>query len=59
MTATGTTSAYADRSVLETEVPTAARLPSAAYDESSGSIAVASETVMIECGTIVSRNELE
>ena len=43
----------------ETERPTAVRFPTAAYDESSGSIAVASETVMIACGTIVSRNELE
>ena len=57
--ADGTTSAYADRRVPATEVPTAARFPSAAYDESMGSIAVARETVMIEWGTIVSRNELE
>ena len=43
----------------ETADPTAARFPEAAYDESIGSIAVARETVMIECGTIVSRNEFE
>ncbi len=57
--AIGTTSAYADRRVEETVVPTSASLESAAYRESIGSIAVARETVMIECGTIVIRNELE
>ena len=46
-------------SVEETVDATAVRFPEAAYDESIGSMAVARETVMIECGTIVSRNELE
>ena len=33
--------------------------PSAASRDTAGSVAVASETVMIACGTSVSRNALE
>ncbi len=57
--ATGSTSAYVERSVAETDSPSARRLPSAAYADSRGSIAVARDTVMIECGTIASRKAPE
>ena len=51
--------AYAVRSVDATLRATPARSESAANAESRGSIAVASDTVAIECGTITSRNALE
>ena len=58
--ANGMISAYAVRSVdatLRGRRPR--RSASAAKADSRGSIAVASETVAIECGTITSRNALE
>ncbi len=52
--ANGSTSASAVRSVEETVRPTARRSPSWASAEMRGRMAVASETVTMECGTIIS-----
>ena len=57
--ANGRISVYVVRSVDATLRLTPARSPSAANAESLGSIAVASDTVAIECGTITSRNAFE
>ncbi len=57
--AKGRIRASAVRVVAATWRPTARRSPSAADADSRGSVAVASDTVAIECGTITSRNAPE